>query len=433
MRLKIKHFFVFTLFTLIFFFALSCKGNKKSEPKNVSTAQGEHQHSLTHEEHKKEETKKTIYHCPMHPNYTSDKPGECPICGMTLVPVEEEHKEMEMPEGTVRISPEKQQLIGVKFGKVEIRNLKKEIRTVAKVTYDERRLTYVNTKFPGWVEDLYVDYTGRLVKKEEPLFAIYSPELVSAQEEYLLALKAKGYFQGEAYSEVAQSTDSLLESSRKRLLYWDIKEEQIKELEKTGKPFKTLIFFSPITGFVIEKNILKGKYVMPGENLYKIADISNIWILADIYEHDLNLISIGQQATIELSYLPGEKFSGKITYIYPYLENETRTTKVRIELSNRDFKLKPDMFGNIVINVELGKKLTVHEDAVIDSGERKIVFIDKGEGFFEPREVKLGVKAGEFYEVINGLNEGERVVLSANFLIDSESRLKSAVKKTHEH
>lgn len=431
MKSRIKHLLIFSLFILSILFALSCKGDKKSE--NISIAKDEHKQGMAHEEHKKEETKKTLYHCPMHPNYTSDKPGECPICGMTLVPVEEEHKEMEMPEGTVRISPEKQQLIGVKFERIEFRNLKKEIRTVARVTYDERKLTYVNTKFPGWVEDLYVDYTGRLVKKGEPLFSIYSPELVSAQEEYLLALKAKGYFQGKAYSEVAQSTDTLLESSRRRLLYWDIQEKQIGELERTGKPFKTLIFYSPITGFVIEKDILKGKYVMPGENLYKIADISNIWILADIYEHELNLISIGQQATVELSYLPGEKFSGKITYIYPYLENETRTTKVRIELSNKDLKLKPDMFGNIIINVDLGKKLTVHEDAVIDSGERKIVFIDKGEGFFEPRQVKLGVKAGEFYEVLDGLNEGERVVSSANFLIDSESRLKSALKKTHEH
>ncbi len=431
MKSRIKHLFIFSLLVLFILFTLSCKGDKKSE--NISIAKEEHKHGLAREEHKKEETKKTIYHCPMHPNYTSYKPGECPICGMTLVPVEEEHKEMEMPEGTVRIPPEKQQLIGVKFEKVEFRDLKKEIRTVARVTYDERRLTYVNTKFPGWVENLYVDYTGRLVKKGEPLFSIYSPELVSAQEEYLLALKAKSYFEGKPFSEVKEETENLLESSRRRLLYWDIKEEQIKELEKTGKPFRTLIFFSPITGFVIEKNILKGKYVMPGENLYKIADISNIWILADIYEHELNLISIGQEATVELAYLPGEKFSGKITYIYPYLENETRTTKVRIELSNKDFKLKPDMFGNIVINVDIGKKLTVHEDAVIDSGERKIVFIDKGEGFFEPREVKLGVKAGEFYEVIDGLNEGERVVSSANFLIDSESRLKSAVKKIHEH
>ncbi len=427
--MKIKTLLIISISIILAFFVISCQKEEKS--KNISEHQG-HQHAIPSEKHKKEESKKTLYHCPMHPNYISDKPGECPICGMTLVPVEEEH-EKGMPEGAIEISPEKQQLIGVKFGSVEFRNLTKRIRTVARVTYDERRLTYINTKFPGWVEDLYVDFTGKLIKKGEPLFSIYSPELVSAQEEYLLALKAKDYFKGKAYSEVTQGTETLLESSKRRLLYWDIKEEQIKELERTGKPFKTLIFYSPITGYVIEKNILKGKYVMPGENLYQIADISNIWVLADIYEHELPLISIGQSATFELSYLPGEKFYGKITFIYPYLKNETRTVKVRIELPNRDFKLKPEMFGNIVIDIDVGRRLTVPEDAVIDSGERKIVFIDKGEGIFEPREVKLGIKAGDFYEIIDGISEGERIVTSANFLIDSESKLKSAIKKVHEH
>jgi RND family efflux transporter MFP subunit len=429
--MKIKKFLIFSILSLLILFFFSCKSDRE-EARVSPSKQMEHQHGETHEESKKD--KKIIYHCPMHPGYTSDKPGECPICGMTLVPVEEEHEHKEeMAEGAVRISPEKQQLIGVKFDNVEFRNLIKEIRTVARITYDERRLIFINTKFSGWIEDLYVDYTGKLIKKGDPLFSIYSPEIVSAQEEYLLALKAKNLFEGKAYSEIPQGTDALLDSSKRRLIYWDIKEEQIKELERTGKPLRNLVFYSPVTGFVIEKNVLKGKYVMPGENLYKLADISNIWILADIYENDLPLISIGQEASIELPYIPGEKFSGRITYIYPYLENETRTVKVRIELPNRDFKLKPDMFGNIIVNVEIGRRLTVHEDAVIDTGERKIVFVDRGEGLFEPREVKLGLKTGDYYEVLNGLREGERVVTSANFLIDSESKLKSAIKKVHEH
>jgi RND family efflux transporter MFP subunit len=429
--MKIKKFLIFSILSLLILFFFSCKGDRE-EARVSPSKQMEHQHGETHEESKKD--KKIIYHCPMHPGYTSDKPGECPICGMTLVPVEEEHEHKEeMAEGAVRISPEKQQLIGVKFDNVEFRNLIKEIKTVARITYDERRMIFINTKFSGWIEDLYVDYTGKLIKKGDPLFSIYSPEIVSAQEEYLLALKAKNLFEGKAYSEIPKGTDALLDSSKRRLIYWDIKEEQIKELERTGKPLKNLVFYSPVTGFVIEKNVLKGKYVMPGENLYKLADISNIWILADIYENDLPLISIGQEASIELPYIPGEKFSGKITYIYPYLENETRTVKVRIELPNRDFKLKPDMFGNIIVNVEIGRRLTVHEDAVIYTGERKIVFVDRGEGLFEPREVKLGLKTGDYYEVLNGLREGERVVTSANFLIDSESKLKSAIKKVHEH
>ncbi|MGQ9619087.1 MAG: efflux RND transporter periplasmic adaptor subunit [Candidatus Aminicenantia bacterium] len=424
MRKLIKSTLIFILLLILIpIYFTSCKGINKTE----------HLHAKTSPSENEKLEKKTLYHCPMHPDYISDKPGECPICGMTLVPIEEEHEKMAMPEEAVKITPEKQQLIGVKFGRVEYRNIEKVIRTVAKVTYDETRTTYINTKFSGWVEELYVDYTGKLVKKGEPLFAIYSPELVSAQEEYLLALKARNYFNNKTYSEVSISANSLIESSRKKLIYMDIKEEQIRELERTGKPLKTMIFYAPFTGFVIEKDILKGKYVIPGENLYKIADIANIWILADIYEYELPFLSQGLQAVVEIPYLPGEQFTGKITYIYPYLENETRTVKLRIELPNKEFKLKPDMFGNIIIKVELGRRLTIPEEAVMDSGERKIVFIDKGKGFFEPREVKLGAKSGDFYEVLEGVEEGEKVVTSANFLIDSETKLKSALKRSHQH
>ncbi len=428
-RLNIILFLLF----LFMIFSTYCKRTEKSEkviPKETHIKHAEHKHS----EDEKKAAKKTLYHCPMHPNYISDKPGECPICGMNLVPIEEEeHEKMEMIEGTVKITPEKQQLIGVTIGKVEYRNLEKVIRTVARVAYDETKLTYINTKFPGWVEKLYVDYTGKLVKKGQPLFSIYSPELVSAQEEYLLALKAKEYFESKIYDEVKSSTYELLDSAKRRLIYWDITEEQIKELEKSKKPLKTMKFYSPFTGFVINKNILQGKYVLPGENLYTIADISSIWILADIYEYELPFVSIGQTASIELLYFPGEQFAGKITHIYPYLENETRTVKVRIELPNRDFKLKPDMYGIVNLKVNLGTKLTIPESAMLDSGKRKLIFIDIGDGYFEPREVIIGLKIDDYYEVIDGVKEGERVVTSANFLIDSESKLKSAIKKLHEH
>jgi RND family efflux transporter MFP subunit len=352
----------------------------------------------------------------MHPNYISDKPGECPICGMTLVPVEEEKTS---EEGTMKISPEKQQLTGVTYGRVEYRNLKKVIRTVAKLSYDETNIRYITTKFSGWIEKLYVDYTGKLVKKGEPLFEIYSPELVSAQEEYLLALK---------FEKITERANSLLNSTRTRLLLWDISENQIKEIEESGKPMRRMVYYSPFSGFVIEKNVFEGKYISAGENLYKIADISNIWVFADIYEFELPFIKMGQEAIITLPYYPGEVFRGKITYIYPSLENETRTVKVRIELKNFEFKLKPEMFGNAEIDIDLGKKLAVPESAVIDTGMRKIVFVNRGNGYIEPREVKLGHRVDEYYEVLEGLSEGEEVVTSANFLIDSESNLKSAIK-----
>lgn len=425
-----------TTFLFVFFiFLFSCKQRDQAPTPLSKGVSAEHAQHLQ-AENKKQAEKKTRYQCPMHPNYTSDKPGECPICGMTLVPIEEEkHEEMEMamPEGTVRINPEKQQLIGVTFGRVEFKNLEKKILTVAKVTYDETKITEINTKFPGWVEKLYVDFAGKLVKRGQPLFSIYSPELVSAQEEYLLALKAKVYFEGKAYSDVSSNTETLVEAAKRRLLYWDMTQDQIKELEKSKKPQKTAVFYAPFGGFVVEKNALQGKFVMPGEKLYQLADISTIWVLADIYEYDLPNVSTEQEVSMEFSSFPSEQFAGKISYIYPYLEEETRTTKARIVLPNRDFRFKPEMYGNINIKINLGRKLTVPESAVLDSGKRKLVFIDKGEGYFEPREVKLGIKTDDGYEVLDGLREGEQVVTSANFLIDSESKLKSAIKEPHKH
>jgi len=369
----------------------------------------------------------------MHPEYVSDKPGNCPICGMTLVPVEEEkHEEMaEMPAGTVRISPEIQQKIGVTFGTVEFRPLEKKIRAAARIAYDESRMKDINTKFPGWVESLKVDFTGRMTRKGEPLFSIYSPELVSAQEEYLLALKARDLSQGQPG--FAANSETLLDAARRRLAYWDLTEEQIKELEKSRQTVKTMTFYAPFTGFVIEKNVVQGKFVMAGESLYRIADISSVWLLADLYEQEIPFVSVGQEVLIELPFFPGESFSGKISYIYPYLENMTRTVKARVTLPNRDFRLKPEMFGYAEIKIPLGSKLSLPESAILDSGTRKIVFVDRGNGYLEARDVHLGVRADGYFEVLHGIKEGERVVTSANFLVDSESKLKSALQKTHEH
>lgn len=379
-----------------------------------------------------------LYYCPMHPTFTSDKPGNCPICGMTLVKKKKEAErkgreemagtdEMQMAPGTAMITPEKQQLIGVKTGVVERKILEKTIRAVARIEYDETRLSYVNTKIEGWIEKLYVDYTGKPVKKGEPLLSIYSPDLVSTQEEYLLALETREKVKESRYEDVKMGAQSLVETTRKRLEYWDIPEEEIEKLEETQSVSKTLTLYSPIEGFVVEKDVLLGKKVMPGENLYKIADVSKIWVLADIYEYELPFISLGQEAKISLSYLPGEEFTGTVAYIYPYVEEMTRTVKVRLEFDNLTFKLKPDMYANVEIKSSLGEKVAVPEEAILDSGERQIAFVDRGEGHFEPREVKLGAKAKGFYEVLSGLKEGERVVTSANFLIDSESKMKAAL------
>jgi Cu(I)/Ag(I) efflux system membrane fusion protein len=333
----------------------------------------------------------------------------------------------DMPDGAVNVSPEKQQLVGIRTAVAEVRPLVKKIRTVGIVTYDETKVAQVFTKVEGWIEKLYVNYTGKLVEKGQPLFTLYSPDLVATQEEYLLALQAKESLASSSFQEIRAGSVSLLEATRRRLSLWDISDEQIRELQRSRQLTKTLTFFSPSSGFVIKKEAVQGMKVMPDKELYTITDLSAVWVNADIYEFDLANIRLGQRATIALSYFPGQTFSGKVTWISPVLEEKTRTTKVRLEFANRDFKLKPEMYANVEIEVDGGKKLAIPDEAVLDSGIRKIVFIDKGEGRYAPAEVKLGSKFDGYYEVLSGLSPGERIIASASFLLDSESRLKEAM------
>ncbi|MBU1262652.1 efflux RND transporter periplasmic adaptor subunit [bacterium] len=377
----------------------------------------------SHKEHTVKEQQ--IYYCPMHPNYTSSKPGECPICGMDLVLKKKEEKKVE--KGEVYLTPEKQQLIGVKTDTVRYNDLVKKVRAKGIVSYDERKIFIVNTKFEGWIEELFVNYTGKFVKEGDPLFTVYSPELVSAQEEYLLALRSRNISEGSEFAEIKESQDMLISSARKRLKLWDISDEQIKKLEETGQIKKRLTIYSPYSGFVVEKMAIKGARIMPGDMLYKIANTSSVWIIADVYEQDIPFVKLGQMASISLLSMPQKALSGKISYIYPYLEEEIRTVKVRIEVPNNDFILKPNMYANIEVNVGLGRRLSVLESAVIDTGERQIAILSKGDGYFKPVEVKVGVKVEDYYEVLSGLTEGDKVVVKANFLIDSESKMKEAL------
>jgi len=347
--------------------------------------------------------------------------------GMTMESIQKQGKVQEVAPGTVQISPQRQQLIGVRIGTVEIKPLEKVIRTVGRVDYDEQKIVTVSLKVGGWIEDLYVDFTGKYVKKGEPLLTIYSPELVSTQEEYLLALKAKKSLTKSSFPEVASSGDSLAESAKRRLKLWDITDEEIKRLEESGQAKKTITLYAPFSGFVLEKSAYKGMNVMPGMALYKLADLSVVWLYADVYEYELPFIRLEQQASIQLTYLPGESFTGKVIYIYPALNPETRTAKVRFEFPNPHDRLKPEMYANVEIKVRLGRKLAVPEGAIINTGIRQMAIIDKGNGYFEPREVKVGSKVDDYYEVISGLKAGEKVVTSASFLVDSESNLKEAM------
>ena len=334
-----------------------------------------------------------------------------------------------IPEAaTVTIPQERLQMIGVKYEQVTKRPLEKQIRTVGRVAVDERRLAKVTIKFHGWIEQLFVNATGDHVKKGQPLFAIYSPDLVATQEEYLLALQSRTQLGESTIPEVATGSKDLLESTRHRLHLWDIGEEHIRELERTKQVTKTLPLHSPISGTVINKSILQGAHVEPGEELYTIADLSRVWILADIYEYELSFVKKGQKAAVSLSYDPGTVLTGQVGFIYPTLDPKTRTAKVRFELNNADEKLKPDMYANVELQVNLGARLAIPQEAIIESGQKQIVFLHRGGGKLEPRLIKTGVKTGEWTEVLDGVNEGDHIVTSANFLIDSESRLKSVVE-----
>ncbi|MFQ5455978.1 MAG: efflux RND transporter periplasmic adaptor subunit [Nitrospirota bacterium] len=371
--------------------------------------------------------KKILYwQAPMNPNYISDKPGKSPM-GMDLIPVYEGETDA---GGGIKIDPQIIQNIGVKTEKVEKRRLKKTIRTVGRITFDERKVTYVHSKISGWVEKLYLNFTGEKVNKDDILLEIYSPELVSSQEEYLLAIKFQKELQDSSYLEISDTSRSLVESARRRLELWDVAEHQIKELEETSEVMKTLHIHSQSEGIVIEKKVQEGSYVTPGMNLYTLADISTVWVYADIYEYEVPWIKVGQKAEMELSYYPGIRYRGRVTFIYPYLDKKTRTVKVRIEFPNPRWELKPEMYANVRLESDLSKRaVTVPSEAVIHSGEREVVIIAKGGGKFEPRDITTGIELEGYYEVVKGLKEGEEIVTSANFLIDSESRLREAINK----
>ncbi len=328
----------------------------------------------------------------------------------------------------ITISPDKVQLIGVRTAVADSRSLDKQIRTVGKFEPDETRLAFVNTKIAGWVKKLYVDYTGKEVVKGQPLLSLYSPDLVTAQEEYLIALRSASYGQhGAGYMQEEEASRSdLLASAKRRLLLWDISEAQIAELGKTGKPQTEMIIEAPLNGIVLEKMVLEGGYITPGMNLYKIADLSSLWIMADIYEYEVPLVKVGQTAHVTLPYYPGRSYRATVNYIYPSLDPVSRTVKVRLSMKNPGLLLKPEMFANVEIIVSSGSRLVIPREAVIDSGTRQIVYVEKKPGLYEMRDVTLGQRGEDYIEVLKGIKRGERVVTSGNFLIDSESQLRSA-------
>lgn len=370
------------------------------------------------------------YYCPMHPEYQSTKPGECPICNMTLVKAESpaaEAPKNKLPSGTIHITPAKQQLIGVTYGEVTTEPLTRTLRTVGRVTYDETKISRIQTKIDGWIDKVFVDFTGQLVTKDQPLLSLYSPDLVATQQEYLLALKAKKYLGNSEYREIATSTNSLVDASKKRLQLWDITDNQIKQIEERGEPLKTLTLYAPTSGFVMTRNAYEHQRITPETELYTIVDLSRIWVIADVYEFEMSLIKLGLTATVSFGALPGQIFRGKVTYLNPQLDAATRTLKVRIELPNPSFVIKPEMYADVEFEISYGNQLSIPEEAVLNSGAEQTVFVAQKGGYFEPRKVELGAKVDRRYIVLSGLEAGEKIVTSSTFLIDSESRLKSAI------
>ena len=367
-----------------------------------------------------------FYRNPMGLPDTSPVPKKDSM-GMDYIPVYEGEDDAAATPGEVRISTEKVQKLGVKIEPAAMRELARQVTAAGRVEIDERRVHNVAPKFEGWVERLHVNATGQPVGKGQPLFDVYSPELVSAQREYVVAAKGVAAMK-DASAEMQSGMRQLAEASLVRLRNWDISEEQIKALAGGGEAKRTLSFRSPAGGVVLEKKAVAGMRFMPGEMLYQIADVSAVWVLADVFERDIAQVKAGQKVKVAINAYPDKSFTGTIAYIYPTLKAETRTVPVRIELANPGGLLKPAMYASVELAVGgRARLLTVPLSAVIDSGTRQIVLLQKAAGRFAPREVKLGARSDDYVEVREGLAEGDAVVVAANFLIDAESNLKAAL------
>jgi Cu(I)/Ag(I) efflux system membrane fusion protein len=375
----------------------------------------------------KKERKLLYYRNPMGLPDTSPVPKKDPMGMDYLAVYTGEQDDDPAAANQIRISSEKVQKLGVRTEAAQLRTLDKTIRAAGRIEPDERRLFSIAPKFEGYVERLHVNVTGQPVGRGQPLFEVYSPELVSAQRDYAIAVQGVESLK-DAGGSAQAGMQQLAESSLQRLKNWDISEAQVKALAKSGEAKRTLTFLSPVSGIVTEKKAVQGMRFMPGETLYQVADLSAVWVVADVFEQDIGLVKSGARAKVKINAYPDKLFEGAVTYVYPTLKAETRTVAVRVELANPGLLLKPGMFAQVELSAAAkGKVLTVPASAVIDSGTRQIVLIEQGAGRFEPREVKLGSRSDNYVEVLDGVKDGDKVVVAANFLIDAESNLKAAV------
>jgi RND family efflux transporter MFP subunit len=364
---------------------------------------------------------------PMHPWYKSDKPGIAPDCGMKLVPV---YAGDQLPNrvaaNAVQVSPEKQQLIGVEYGTAEYEATTDTIRAAARVTLDETRIVKVQTRLEGWIDRVFADFTGKYVNQGDPLATVYSPDALATQQEFLLALRAQNFTHDGAMPAMAMGNDNLVAAARKRLELWDISGQQIDEVGRTGKTIEYLTVYAPASGYITERNAFPKQHVTSDTVLYTLADLSSVWVVADIFEYEAAGVRLGQAVTLTLDYLPGRTFHGKVSYILPGVDAASRTLKARIAFDNPGGQLKPDMYGQVEIHTGGARRLMAPESAVLNSGDRQVVYVDLGNGNLQPRPVRVGEHMGGRVEILDGLQAGERIVTSGSFLLDSESQLKAA-------
>jgi len=371
------------------------------------------------------EASEYVYVCPMGYPEASETPGVSKFCGMELI----KKKRSEVPFlsgkgiNEVRLSPSEMILANVGVSTVEYKSLEREINTVGKIDYNETRQAHIAARIAGRVEKLFINFTGQKVKKGEPLLEIYSPDLVTTQQEYILALDNLEKMKNSTLKESVGIAQNLVESTKNKLLLWGITEEQILNIETSKKVQTTMTIFAPIGGTITQKEIVEGQYVQEGQDFFQIDDLSVVWMYADIYEYEISFVKLGQKVEVTTQAYPGEIFLGTVTFISPTLNPETRTLKIRAEFPNPQDKLKPEMFVNAKIKVASGKNLVVPATAVLNTGRKEIVWVQVEPGVFQPKEVKTGIKSADYHSILEGLKEGDKVVAKAGFLLDSESQL----------
>jgi RND family efflux transporter MFP subunit len=376
-----------------------------------------------------------VWTCVMHPEIRQPGPGQCPLCGMDLVLEQAEPAApapalagdpAETPRAPIQLDARRRQMLGVRLVTVDTAPIERHIRAVGVVRYDETRLSEVNLKLDGWVSKLHVNSTGQAIRRGQPLLDLYSPDLVATGQEYLLALSTRETMQSSQVPDARVQSDRLVESARQRLALWDLPADAIERIERTGTADGTVTLRSPSTGIVIEKPVVEGMRAAAGQTLYRIADLSRVWVEAEVFESDAPFIRLGTTATVTMDAWPGERLTGRAVYIYPFVEEATRAIRVRFEFVNPGQRLKPGMFANIELAASLGSGVLIPTEALLDSGREQVVFVAEGDGYFAPRQVRTGHRVGDRVQIIDGLAPGETIASGAAFFLDSESQLRAA-------